>query len=99
MPCVVTESDAAVEMALAFPYEGGWLSGKPIIRDDRPDWFADREDAATRIYYSRYVLFGTADGRSVAEFDRLAEIAGRYVNNWQESTFKPTGRERLKPAR
>ena len=97
MPCVVTESDAAVEMALALPYEGGWLSGKPIIRDDRPDWFADREDAATRIYYSRYVLFGTADGRSVAEFDRLAEIAGRYVNNWQESTFMPTGRERLKP--
>ena len=64
----------------------------PKSKDDSDvKWVAEnfKKHASNYCHYSRHVLFGTADRHSEKAFDKLGDLAGRYLYKWSELNFKP----------
>jgi hypothetical protein len=59
--------------------------------DPAYEWASENREKLARdyCYYSRHVLFGNADQRSIDDFDRWADDAARYYTSWAVLNFKP----------
>jgi hypothetical protein len=59
--------------------------------DPAYEWASENREKLARdyCYYSRHVLFGNADQRSIDDFDRWANHAARYYTSWAVLNFKP----------
>jgi hypothetical protein len=71
-----------------------WFSTKPGCKaEDDPYYRTAQEryerEAQDYYYYTRHVLFGKADERSVEDFDQWADDAARYFMAWAQLNYTP----------